>query len=141
MGERSMKRIEKGKEGVPIWDGGANTFVEYAELAALWEQSIPYHKRYLCGPKLVNELTNTARRYVLAKDPAWVSFDGGVPVLLDHLRNSLGLPQMSEMSDYMAKYFRHSRRKRGETMNEYLTRKTEIVLACPVLFVASAIQI
>lgn len=33
---------------------------------------------------------------------------------------------MSEMSDYMAKYFRHSRRKRGETMNEYLTRKTEL---------------
>lgn len=58
-----MKRIERNKEGVPGWDGDAATYQEYAELAALWEQSVPYHKRYLCGPKLINELAGTARRF------------------------------------------------------------------------------
>ena len=126
MGERSMKRIERNKEGVPGWDGDAATYQEYAELAALWEQSVPYHKRYLCGPKLINELAGTARRFVLAQEPDWVSFQGGVPVLLDHLRKNLGLPQMSEMSDYMAKYFRYSKRKKNESMNEYISRKAEL---------------
>ena len=87
---------------------------------------MPYHKRYLCGPKLVQELSGTARRFVLAKDPTWVSFPGGVQVLLDHLRQHLGLPQMSEMSDFMAKYFRNSRRHKHETMNDYITRKAEL---------------
>ena len=65
--------------------------------ACLWEQSVPYHKRYLSAPKLIIELTNTARRFVMAKEPDSVSYDGGVQVLLNHLRSSLGLPQMSEM--------------------------------------------
>ena len=121
-----MKQIERSKDGVPCWDGDASTYQEYAELAALWEQSVPYHKRYLCGPKLVQELSGTARRFVLAKDPTWVSFPGGVQVLLDHLRQHLGLPQMSEMSDFMAKYFRNSRRHKHETMNDYITRKAEL---------------
>ena len=58
---------------------------------------MPYHKRYLSAPKLIIELTNTARRFVMAKEPDSVSYDGGVQVLLNHLRSSLGLPQMSEM--------------------------------------------
>ena len=126
MGDKNVKKIERSRDGVPCWDGDATTFTEYYELASLWEQSVPYHKRYLSAPKLINELTNTARRFVMAKEPDWVSYDGGVQVLLNHLRSSLGLPQMSEMSDYMAKYFRYSKRKRGETMNEYITRKTEL---------------
>ena len=65
---------------------------------------MPYHKRYLWGPKLIQELSGTARRFVLAKNPTWVSCPGGVQVLLDHLRQHLGFPQMSEMSDFMAKY-------------------------------------
>eukprot|EP00435_Cladocopium_sp_Y103_P016753 s3825_g4.t1 len=126
MGDKGVKRIERNKEGVPCWDGDASTFQEYAEVAALWEQSIPYHKRYLAGPKLINELTGTGRRFVMAKDPTWVSYEGGVQVLLDHLRQNLGLPQMSELSDFMAKYFRFSRRRRNESMNDYITRKAEL---------------
>ena len=126
MGDKGVKRIERNKEGVPCWDGDASTFQEYAEVAALWEQSIPYHKRYLAGPKLINELTGTARRFVMAKDPTWVSYEGGVQVLLDYLRQNLGLPQMSELSDFMAKYFRFSKRRRNESMNDYITRKAEL---------------
>ena len=67
-----MAAIERSKEGVPQWDGSASTFQEYSELAEHWEQTVPYHKRYLCGPKLLNELSGTARRFILSKRPGWL---------------------------------------------------------------------
>ena len=121
-----VERIERNKEGLPIWDGASATFQEYSELAEHWEQTVPYHKRYLCGPKLLKELTGTARRFVLSKKPGWVSHAGGVQTLLNHLRQHLGLPQLAEMSDFLARYFKLSRRKKNESMNEYITRKAEL---------------
>ena len=35
-------------------------------------------------------------------------------------------PQMPELTDHLSRYFRQSRRKKGETMNEYVTRKSEL---------------
>ena len=119
------KRIEKSKDGVPIWDGDSATFQEYEEASLLWEQGIASHKRYVCAPRLVSELTGTAKRYVLGKRPDWVSFNGGVEKLMGHLRNRLGLPQIPELTDYLTRFFKQGKRRRGETMNEYITRKTE----------------
>ena len=121
-----QKRIEKTREGVPIWDGDAGTYQEFEESALLWEQSIAMHKRYLCGPRLLTELTGTARRFTVGKHPEWLSFNGGVQRLLTYLRSNLGLPQMPELTDHLSRYFRQSRRKKGETMNEYVTRKSEL---------------
>ena len=56
-----QKKIEKSKDGIPIWDGDASTFQEYEECAQLWELATPYHKGCLCGPRLVSELTGTAK--------------------------------------------------------------------------------
>ena len=91
-----------------------------------WEQAAPYHKRYLCGPKLLGELSGAAKKHVVGKRPDWVSFAGGVEHLMNHLRERLGRPQIPELSDYLNKYFRQSRRRRFETMNDYITRKCEL---------------
>ena len=40
----------------------------------------PTNKRYLCGPKLLNELSSTAKKLAMAKQPGWVSHNGGVQV-------------------------------------------------------------
>eukprot|EP00435_Cladocopium_sp_Y103_P052268 s1300_g16.t1 len=119
------KRIEKSKDGVPIWDGDSATFQEYEEASLLWEQGIASHKRYLCAARLVTELVGTAKRHVLGKRPDWVSFNGGVEKLMTHLRQRLGLPQIPELTDYLTRFFKQGKRRRGETMNEYITRKTE----------------
>ena len=121
-----MKHIERSKDGVPQWDGDASTFQEYSELASHWQESIPYHKRYLCGPRLQAELSGTARRFVQAKQPGWISHEHGVETLLQHLRLNLGQPQLSEMAEYLAKYFKQSRRRRHESMNDYITRKAKL---------------
>ena len=127
-GEKFLSHVERTKEGVPCWDGNAATFQEYSEMASHWEQAIARHKRYLCGPRLQQELTGTARRFVMSMKPGWISHEGGVQKLLDHLRRHLGQPQLSEMSEYMSKYFKQTRRKRHESMNEYITRKAEVYM-------------
>ena len=134
MAEKGAKQIERNKEGVPCWDGDPTTFQEFSEVALHWVEAAPFQKRYLCGPKLQAELQGTAKRFVLSQKPGWISHDQGVSVLLAHLRRHLGQPQLTEMSDYMARYFRQSRRRKQESMNDYITRKTEIYnRACQAL--------
>ena len=70
--------------------GDAGTYQEYEESALLWEQSIAMHKRYLCGPRLLTELTGTARRFTVGKHPEWLSFNGGVQRLSDVPEVKLG---------------------------------------------------
>ena len=54
----------------------------------------------MCGPRLVAELQEPAKRLVVGQRPNWVSFGGGVDALMKHLRASLGGPQVSEATDY-----------------------------------------
>ena len=54
-----------------------------------------------------------------------MSFNGGVQYLLEHLRGALGRPQISDMTDHLNRYFKATKRKKMESMNEYVTRKTE----------------
>ena len=120
----------KSRDGPPAWNGAAETFQAYEEAARLYEQTTPYQKRYLCGPKLQNALEGAALRLVVGKRPDWLSDNGGVDRLLNHLRQCLGKPQMPELRDLLSKYFRSSKRKAGETMNGYITRKCEIYVRC-----------
>lgn len=117
--------IERSKDGVPSWNGEASSFQQYEEVCLQWEQGIPWHKRYLCGPRLIGELSGTARKFIVGKRPDWVSYQGGVTHLLGHLRQSLGRPKISDMTDHLNKYFKNTRRRRQESMNDYITRKTE----------------
>jgi hypothetical protein len=52
-----------------------------------------------------------------------VRYNGGVQRLMTHLRSSLGLPNHPELTDYLAKFFKQGRRKKGETMNNYITHE------------------
>ena len=121
-----------GKEGgPPSWDGDAATFQEFEESCLLWEQSIAWEKRYLCGPKVAANLTGAAKRYVAGRHPSWLSHSKGVEDLLAHLRASLGRPQVSDLTDHLSRYFKGSRRRSGGSINDYISRKTEIYLrAC-----------
>ena len=120
--------ISRSKDGVPQWDGDSASFSRFEEEALLWQESIAWQKRYMCGPKLIAELSGAAKRMIIDKPANWVSFNGGVELLLGHLRECLGRPQVTELTEYLNQYFRNSRRKPGETINSYVTRKTEIYM-------------
>ncbi|CAE7537598.1 RE2 [Symbiodinium sp. CCMP2456] len=96
----------RSKDGVPQWDGNSATFQRYEEEALLWQEGIAYHKRYMAGPRLVAELQGSAKRMVVGKSANWVT----------------------ELTEYLNQYFRHSRRRNGESINEYVTRKSEIYM-------------
>ena len=122
----AQESATKTRDGVPSWDGSAETFQTYCESALLYEQMTPYHKRYLVAPRLQNELQGAAKRLTIGQAPDWVCFEGGVQHLLDHLRRSLGRPQVPELTDLLSKYFKNSRRRPGELMGDYITRTCEL---------------
>ena len=116
----------KSKEGIPSWNGSAESFQAYQEAVLLFEQTTPYQKRYLCGPKLQSALEGAALRLVIGKRPDWLSDNNGVNRLLEHLRKGLGRPQMPELTDLLSRYFCSTRRRSNESMNDYVTRKAEV---------------
>jgi len=120
--------VSRTRDGVPGWDGDASTFQEYVEAAELYEQSVAYHKRGQVAPRLIAELQGSARRLVVGQPADWVSYNGGVARLLDHLREGLGQPRIPELTDHLLKFFKHSHRRQGESINSYVARKTEIYL-------------
>ncbi|CAE7192708.1 unnamed protein product, partial [Symbiodinium necroappetens] len=124
----STDEITRTREGVPVWDGDASTYTAYAEAAELYEQTTAYHKRSLVAPRLVAELQGAARKLVVGQPANWLSFNGGVAKLLEHLRVGLGQPKIPEFTEHLHRYFRQSRRRNGESINSYVSRKMEIYL-------------
>ena len=124
-GDTAQSAVSRTKDGIPIWGGEAGSFVQYEEAALLWEQSLTWEKRYTAGPRLVQELTGAARRLVAGQPAGWVAYRGGVTTLMDHLRKALGKPRVNEVTDLLAAYFKGTKRKSQESMNEYITRKFE----------------
>ena len=120
--------VPKTKEGVPQWNGDPTLFQSYEEAAMTWEQGIAMEKRYLCDPRLQAELQGPAKRLVAGKPPSWLSFNGGVAELLKFLRAGLGRPLIPELTEHLTKLFKNSRRRTGESMHEYITRKDELYL-------------
>ena len=123
--ETANAAVSRTKEGIPTWGGEASSFVQYEEAALLWEQSLTWEKRYTAGPRLVQELSGAARRLVAGQPAGWVAYRGGVTQLMDHLRQALGKPRVNEVTDLLAAYFKGTKRRSSESMNEYITRKFE----------------
>ena len=127
-GAEQPNGLSKGRDGVPSWDGTPSSFQAFVEAAELYEQSTPYHKRYLCGPKLQAELSGSARRHVVGQRADWLSHNGGVDTLLQHLRQCLGRPQLPELTELLTQYFKGSRRHQNESMGSYISRKCELYI-------------
>ncbi|CAE7221517.1 Faim2 [Symbiodinium microadriaticum] len=116
------------RDGVPCWDGDPTSFSEFVESARLYEQGTAPHKRAQVAPRIAAELTGSARRFITGQPPDWLSFHGGVERLLDRLREGLGRPKVSEVTEHLNKLFKYSRRKAGESVNEYVARRSETYL-------------
>ena len=117
--------IQRSRDGVPIWNGEPGLLEEFTEACLRYEQTVVREKRYLCGPRIASELRGPARRVLLGRSADWLSYDGGVRLLIEVLREERGQPKIPEMSELLMKYFKGTRRQRGETMSDYVTRKAE----------------
>ena len=117
--------IPRNRDGIPIWNGEPALLDEFTEACLRYEQTIVMEKRYLCGPRIAHELRGPAKRVLIGRPADWLSYDGGVRKLIEALRAERGQPKVPEMSELLMKYFKGTRRQRGESMNDYVTRKAE----------------
>ena len=129
--------ISRNKDGVPQWAGDPSTFQQYEEEARLWEQTQAWHKRHMAAPRLKAELQGAARRLILGQPATFAAHDQGVDELLQFLRLRLGKAQMPELSEWLNRYFRSTKRKAQETIGEYITRKCEVYVRAQQVSTAS----
>ena len=117
--------VTRSKDGVPIWNGDVASFEEYVEACLMYEQTVVREKRYLCGPRCASELKGAARRILVGKPATWLSHDNGVRTLIAALREERGHPKVPEMSELLMRYFKGSRRQKGESMHDFIMKKAE----------------
>ena len=82
--------------------GDSATFQEYEETALQWEQGIAYHKRYLAGPRLVAELSGSARKHVMGKRPEWLMLiDAGLDSTSRNMAQTAPKDQQNKGTAYL----------------------------------------
>eukprot|EP00435_Cladocopium_sp_Y103_P054009 s378_g17.t1 len=120
--------LERNKEGVPAYDGSAETLALFREEALAYTFTLEHHKRYLAGPRLAKELTGVARTVVrrkLSQDPQWLAHPRGAYVLIEYLEQAIESPTLVQASNHIHKFFYQLRRRKGETMTEWINRHSE----------------
>eukprot|EP00435_Cladocopium_sp_Y103_P026359 s1589_g6.t1 len=122
--------LERNKDGVPTYDGSAEKLALFREEALAYTFTLEHHKRYLAGPHLAKELTGVARTVVrrkLAQDPQWLAHPRGAYVLIDFLEQAIETPTVVQASNHIHKFFYQLRRRKGETMTEWINRHNEMM--------------
>ena len=127
--QRAASGTERtGKEGVPIFDGTPELLPYYREEALQYLFTFETHKRYLAGPRLSKELQGVARTIVRKRnlqDPQWLAQPRGVYALLECLEDAIERPSLIQASQLVSKFFFQMRRKKQETMTQWINRHSE----------------
>ena len=119
---------QRNKEGVPTYGGEPERLALYKEEALQYAMGLEHKKRYLAGPRLLQELTGVAKtitRTQTLRDPQWLSHPRGVYQLLEFLETELGKPSLVEASRHVMKFFYGMSRNKGESMTEWSARHAE----------------
>lgn len=126
--------VTKGKDNIPSWDGNPSTWVEYRQAAFMYEETVKWENRYLCGPRLAAELSGAARVVLANKKRGWLSTQDGVAKLLRCLREAMSEPALPEIANQLRLYFKVLKRRRGEPMAAFCARhREEYAKACKAL--------
>lgn len=120
-----MSDLRFTKEGVPIYDGTAESYVPYRRAALNYVETLEWKKRSLAGPRLQAALEGTARIAVQDQVPGWISHDSGALQLLDYLKSRVQPPTLAEAGKMITRFFYSIKRRRGESMNNWILRHDE----------------
>ena len=105
------------EDKIPKFDGSPELLPIYKERAVQYAMGVEYHKRYLCGPRLLQSLSGVAKaitRPPSLRDPQWLSHPRGVYTLLEFLEKQLGRPSLVEASRHVMKVFYNMSRQKVE---------------------------
>ena len=113
---------------IPSYDGSPEMLQAYREEVLQYMMAVEVHKRYLVGPRLVQELTGVARTLVRTKtlkDPQWLSHARGAYELLRFLEDELERPSLLDANKHVTAFFYNMERKKGESMTAWVARHSE----------------
>ena len=116
------------KMRTPSFDGTPEKLQGYKEDVLQHLMAVEMHKRYLVGPRLVQELTGTAKVLVRSKtlqDPQWLSHARGAYELLTFLEDALERPSLIDANNHVTAFFYNVERKKGESMTGWIARHSE----------------
>ena len=116
---------DKDKEQVPWWDGELATWDLYKTKVRIYVDGTEWHKRYLCGPRLVQRLRGPAFQAVEGCKPGWLSDKNGAEKLLKRLQKKLARPKVPDMAVYLEDFFFRLRRRKGESAGAWAIRSYE----------------
>ena len=106
----------------PSWDGDPKGWRAYRRKALNFLESTKWQDRYLCGPRLENQLTGRAETAVERCRPGWLSHKDGVWTLIKFLEarcNRLPVPDVgAELETFLVK----TKRRKGEAMQQWADR-------------------
>ena len=116
---------DKDKEQVPWWGGELATWDLYKTKVRIYVDGTEWHKRYLCGPRLVQRLRGPAFQAVEGCKPGWLSDKNGAEKLLKRLQKKLARPKVPDMAVYLEDFFFRLRRRKGEAAGAWAVRSYE----------------
>ena len=132
--------MTKGKDNIPSWDGNPASWTEYRKAAYLYEETVKWENRYLCGPRLAAELSGAAKAAISNKKRGWLSREDGVEKLMKCLKEAMSEPALPEIANQLRAYFKVLRRRRGESMAAFCVRhREEYLLLYSGMFVFFAV--
>ena len=116
---------DRRDHGVPSWNGDLALWEDYVSDVHMYVAGTKYNERYLCGPRLQSRLEGPARTSTRGKPRDWLSHDEGAETLLQHLQFELAKPEISDSGSMFEEFFVKLRRRRGESMQSWITRHGE----------------
>lgn len=121
MGENQYQKI-------PSFDGAPEHLASYRDEALAYTFTLEIHKRYLAGPRLAQNLRGVAKTVIrrkLAADPQWLAHPRGAYTLIEFLEQAIEQPTLIQATHQIQKFFYQVKRKKGETMTEWVNRHAE----------------
>ena len=113
---------------IPSFDGTPEKLQTYREDVLQYLMAVEMHKRYLVGPRLVQELSGIAKvlvRTKTLKDPQWLSHARGAYELLRFLEDNLERPGLQDANSHVTSFFYNLERRKGESMTSWVARHSE----------------
>ena len=117
-----------GLTSVPEWDGPLISFRDFEEGCYWYVRGLRKSDRPLAVPRLIRRLPRSAKQLVRQMNRHRLASRSGLSYLLQMIKSKLLIPQVQDVGRYISAYFEKMQCRKGESIQEYVTRERLIYL-------------
>ena len=119
---------EIGQTSIPEWDGQLVTFKDFEENCYWYVRGLRRQDRPLAVPRIIRRLPKAPRQLVRQLNKHKLAARSGLNYLLHMIQTKLLVPQVQDVGRYISAYFEHLSCRRGESIQEFVTRERLVYL-------------